>query len=190
MCVIDRYRSFLNKNTDFSEAKIKRICYAVESIINDLTKLILVLIIGYFTGHIRAFVAVLLTYTVLRPFLGGLHRETYWGCFFSTLCLLLLAMVVVLYTSFGGIYTVIYTGFLSSAGIYLGPVGSPKKKQIVLESRNRKKAISVVIHIVILLMYILIRREEIRDGLLAGLWLTHGQIIYLSIKKQKGEKRK
>ena len=30
--------------------------------------------------------------------------------------------------------------------------------------------------------------EEIRDGILAGLWLVHGQIIYLTIKN--GDKSK
>ena len=183
MYAIKRYKEFLIKKTGFSTAKINRICYAAESIINDISKLMLLLIIGFVTGKIELFVSVLLTYTVLRPLLGGMHKESYWGCFFSTGSLILLAMAIILFTPFGGWYTVIYTGFICSIGISLGPVGSSKKKKITQESRNRKRAI--VIHIVIVILYILSGEEEIRNGLLAGLWLEHGQIIILSIKNKK-----
>ena len=71
MYATERYRSFLRERSTFSEGKINRICYAVESIINDITKMIMLIVIGWCTGKIGLFISILMTYTVLRPFLGG-----------------------------------------------------------------------------------------------------------------------
>ena len=90
MYLLKRYRAYLKHSSSFSEGKINRICYAAESIINDLSKLLMLIVIGWCTGKIGLFMSILLTYTLLRPFLGGVHQDTYWKCFFSTLGFLLL----------------------------------------------------------------------------------------------------
>lgn len=189
MFAIKRYKEFLIKKTAFSTAKVNRICYAAESIINDATKLFLLITIGFCIRKIDLFVSILLTYTILRPFLGGMHKETYWGCFFSMLGLLLMATSIVLFTPFGGNYTVIYTCFLCIIGINVGPVCSPKRRKMTEEGRKQKKRIAMVIHIAIALLYILCREEVIRDGFLAGLWLVHSQVIIQTIMNQKGERK-
>ena len=37
MLVVEEYRTFLKKKSDFTEEKINRICYTTESLLNDLT---------------------------------------------------------------------------------------------------------------------------------------------------------
>ena len=49
-------------------------------------------------------------------------------------------------------------------------------------TRQRKRKMAAGIHIALLVIIILCKKEEMRDGILAGLWLVHGQIIYLTIK--------
>ena len=95
-------------------------------------------------------------------------------------------MSIVLFTAFGGVYTVIYSMFLCAVGITTGPVDSPRKRKIRAADRKQNQMIALIIHIGIGVLYMLCRKEEIRDGLLAGLWLEHGQIIYLSFKTKKG----
>lgn len=76
MFVVEEYRVFLENKTGFSKRKINRICYAAESLLNDFTKLLLMLIVGLCTGKVLLFVSIFLPYSVLRPFLGGLHSNS------------------------------------------------------------------------------------------------------------------
>ncbi len=50
MYVIEKYRAYLKTKSDFSDFKIERICYAAESIFNDVTKIVMLFLIGYFIG--------------------------------------------------------------------------------------------------------------------------------------------
>ncbi len=184
----EEYRSFLKEKSSFSEAKINRICYTVESILNDITKLGMLIGFGSLMGKVELTASLILTYVSLRAVLGGAHMKTYWGCFFSMLYLLISAMIVCQYSTFGGAYTVVYTLFLSMIGIRLGPISSPRKKKMDESTRQRKRKIAAGIHIALLVIIMLCKKEEMRDGILAGLWLVHGQIIYLTIKN--GDKTK
>lgn len=190
MCLIERYRAYLKHRSNFSEGKINRICYSAESIINDLSKVLILILIGWCIGKRSLFTSILFTYTLLRPFLGGVHKDTYWKCFFSTLGFLLLGTFIVMFTSFGGVYTAIYTIFICAIGIATGPVPSPKKKRIKQSEKKKNQIIALIVHVGIGVIYLACGKEEIQDGLLAGLWLAHGQIIYLSIQNKKGEKEK
>ena len=184
MFVIEEYRVFLENKTGFSKGKINRICYAAESLLNDFTKLLLMLIVGLCTGKVLLFVSIFLPYSVLRPFLGGLHSNSYWKCLFSAVALQLVAMSIVLFTSFGGPYTIIYAIFICIIGISNGPVSSPKKKRLNKKNKEKKKRIAMIIHIAIAVLYFVCGIEEVRNGLLAGLYLVHGQIIYLLGKEK------
>ena len=184
----ERYRSFLKEKSRFSDEKINRICYAVESILNDITKIGMLIGIGSLMGKVELAASLILTYVSLRVVLGGAHMKTYWGCFLSMLYQLIIAMIICLYFPFGGTYTIIYTFFLSMIGIRLGPIRSPRKKKMDESTRQRKRKMAAGIHIALLVIIILCKKEEIRDGILAGLWLVHGQIIYLTIKN--GDKSK
>ena len=100
----EEYRSCLKEKSSFSEAKINRICYTVESILNDITKLGMLIGFGSLMGKVELTASLILTYVSLRAVLGGAHMKTYWGCFFSMLYQLISAMIVCQYSTFGGAY--------------------------------------------------------------------------------------
>ena len=77
-------------------------------------------------------------------------------------------------------FGIVLTFFICAIGLTSGPIESAKKKRLNEESRKQKRKVALIIHMVIAVVYMLVQMEEIRKGILAGLFLEHSQIIYLS----------
>ena len=83
MSIIDKYVGVLESSRRFNEEQLSRIQYAAESIFNDITKILIYIFLSVIFRKTAFVVGFLLSMLSLRPVLGGIHRRTYWGCFFT-----------------------------------------------------------------------------------------------------------
>ncbi len=158
---------------------------------NDFSKILLYLLIGWMVNKVYLVLGFLTVMITLRPVIGGLHRKTYWGCFFYTLVMLVIAFLISKLSVIYLVYVEYFSLAICLAGTVLSPVVSPKKRPQSKAERVRKRIIALFIQSLLLILYMINRREVYGDGLLAGLIIEHGQITYISLyqhsKSYKGE---
>lgn len=75
--IADYYR----KNRLLDEETIQKMEYTIKAIFNELSKLIIFIILFSLLGKQISFLLCYLAFVSLRIFAGGLHCKTYWGCF-------------------------------------------------------------------------------------------------------------
>lgn len=122
---------------NFSQDEGAVIKYMLVTQISETEKIILLFLIFLVLGQSQNFLWVCLATLLTHPFTGGLHRETFWGCFFQSLLFFTEAIVLghLINLPVFSIPVII----LFSLIIYLlyVPTTSEKRGSYGKESRNR-----------------------------------------------------
>ncbi|MDP4179932.1 MAG: accessory gene regulator B family protein [Bacillota bacterium] len=84
----------LAQNIFIEEEEIEIIEYGFHLIISETSKLLLTLIIMNSIGFLYYSIFVIVTFGVLRNFLGGVHAKTHIGCFISYLSTIFLIVLL------------------------------------------------------------------------------------------------
>ena len=125
----------------------------------------------------------------LRPALGGIHCRTYWGCFFYSLGMMGIGLLInQIVRDYNGLNEAVAIG-MCIIGTITGPVISKYKRTQTEEDKKRKRIAAVCIQALLLVIYMIFRKGEFGIGLLIGLIMEHGQIIYLDIKSKVRRKQ-
>lgn len=72
--------ALVGRDYDIADIQCAKVCYAVESILGDLQKNIVLACVFGLLGRIREFLFCFLTVNLVRRFLGGIHMNTDIGC--------------------------------------------------------------------------------------------------------------
>ena len=120
---------FLKASNRFTEEQLSRIHYAAASIANDVTKIILYLFLGYICHKTRFVLGFLVAMLALRPLIGGIHCQTYWGCFLFSLGLIIVGLVINENGKDHIVLIEILNTMLFFQAIKLGPAVSPVKRK-------------------------------------------------------------
>ena len=78
---------------DVADIHCAKICYAVESLVGDLQKNLLLFFVFAISGFFREFLFCFLTVNLVRRFLGGIHMKTNIGCTVVSISVYVLAVV-------------------------------------------------------------------------------------------------
>lgn len=73
-------RYLVGRDYDGSDMQCAKVCYAVESVVGDLQKDLILLVIFSVTGLFQEFLFCFLTVNLVRRYLGGIHMKTNVGC--------------------------------------------------------------------------------------------------------------
>lgn len=73
-------RYLVGRDYDGSDMQCAKVCYAVESVVGDLQKDLILLVIFSVTGVFQEFLFCFLTVNLVRRYLGGIHMRTNIGC--------------------------------------------------------------------------------------------------------------
>lgn len=104
--------------------------YAIEVILSESTKLVLLLMLFGIVHRLEPFLISLAFFMSFRFFSGGFHFESYWGCFFGSVALfsgIIGIQSILMSVSFSPEYI---KGFLIGSGLLvtvLSPVPSQKR---------------------------------------------------------------
>ena len=73
-------RYLVGRDYDVADMQCAKVCYAVESIVGDLQKDLVLFVIFSVSGFFREFLFCFVTVNLVRRFLGGIHMKTNIGC--------------------------------------------------------------------------------------------------------------
>lgn len=75
--IADYYR----KKELLDETTIQKMEYTLEAVYNELSKLVIFMLLFSLVGKFTVFLLCYIAFVSLRIFAGGIHCKTYWGCF-------------------------------------------------------------------------------------------------------------
>ena len=82
----------LTDSKKYTRYQVQKIMYVIKTLSADISKVILLGII--FRNHFLSYIVAMTVLFLLRSFSGGIHNNTYIGCFMSTLIYFLLSIII------------------------------------------------------------------------------------------------
>jgi len=82
----------LTESKKYTRYQVQKMMYVIKTLSADISKIIILGII--FRNHLGAFIAAMTLLFLLRSFSGGIHNNTYLGCFMTSLTYLYLSIIV------------------------------------------------------------------------------------------------
>lgn len=83
------YVNMVKERNDYNVMQCEKMSYALTVILSEMEKLLALLIIAVFLDATSVFLLSVMVVISLRITMGGMHRKTFWGCFFFSLCFFL-----------------------------------------------------------------------------------------------------
>lgn len=136
-------------NPQFTNLQLKKMEYGLLCFFDEVTKFILyIILLGFFSLQ-QYFILVCLFFCPIRLFSGGFHCKTYWGCFFFSLTVLSIPIVIGRYFSFNNTILVILLIISFLLILIFSPVDNINKRIKSMERRNKLKIISILITLIL-----------------------------------------
>lgn len=181
-------------NPGMTEAQLRTRRFGLESLLYELSKTIIYIILFSILGHTAPYLVSFLVYGSIRSFSGGYHANSYWSCFFVSLIGFIFTIGSGLYLEISNIACVILLVVSALIDLVLAPVPHPNKPNMDPVKRKRFKLISFIVMLVFGgIAFILPYQYKITvvaSILLAaimqplGLWLNKTKTIHKNVEVQ------
>ena len=168
----------LNNKVELSEVEKEKISYSLTAIFNDLSKLLILLIIFSFLGLFYNFLMISIFSIALRVTIGGFHFRKYWSCLLFTFAYYLIIISINKFILNDMILIIIYI-VAAFCIIWLAPMTSLERAAIRKTSIGTYKFIAFMILSLYFLIYI-IKKDSISQ---LSLLTSIAQSIQLLIMK-------
>ncbi len=183
--VINGLMSYIKKNTNYNETKLKEIKYGLEGIYLVISKMIIILSISLILGIFKEMLIFLITYNIIRLPSFGLHATKSYICLISSIIIFIGAPYIC-----NIIYIPIFIKSITcSICIWLMFKNSPadtKKRPIVNKKRREiYKTISVILVILYSFIIILTDNNFISNCCLFSIIIQNFMIAPLAYKLLK-----
>ena len=183
--LMNKFLLALNRRKKFTDSEMEKIVYSWNSIKNDLSKLMIMVGIAILFGIGKVFTFVLLSYTAIRIYNGGLHENSYWKCFFATGAWLFSGTGIALVLRLSQVICVITCVCLLFI-IFVGPIQSKRKRKLTNGDVHKRKLYTMTTGLgLVVLSYALPLTEACRLGLHCGIWMETIQIAILFLYRRK-----
>lgn len=178
---IVRILNYIRKETDRSEDDIDTIRFSLEAILWELEKIIYMFLVFLIFGLHWHFLATLIVLMSIRPFTGGFHSSTQWGCLFWTLSGFAVAFFVLPPIIPISDITVILVGLFSVvATLIAAPVRSLQMEEIADKSKDKHKKYQAVI--ITIFWFVIIFVSQSYFLAVAAMWVIFLQNLQLLIE--------
>lgn len=183
--------SIYRESDIFDEDQIQRINYAVKSIANDISKLMILLGVAVLADMVVLFLMILIPFVTVRTFSGGIHMKTYWGCLGLTASFIFGSMLCAFYGKEHVEIILLFT-MISFAGYsYIGPKVSSQKKKLTVKRKKCFKGTSILLEVIYCLIVILfIQNPLYQAGICIALLINNLQVLILHGMERRGKMRK
>lgn len=132
-----KYVTLAEQYGNYSYEQCEKMKYALKVMLNEGEKVLLLCIIFAMLGECKAFLFSLCVVLSIRVTMGGMHRRTFWGCFFFSFGFFLSVIIMGRYFSISkGILVGLYILYV----IYIllrAPI--PSKVRPIASEKRRKK---------------------------------------------------
>ena len=160
----------------------KRLRYGLEGFYNTYTKFMVMLILSIILGIWREYLLLILVYSSLRLYGFGIHMETTFQCWVTTVPLYIGSCLVIKYFNFPLQISLLLwlCGFISF--LIFAPADTPKRPLIHKEKRVRAKVLSIIILLTYFLIFNAVESQMIKEVILLGVILESASINPLIYK--------
>ena len=137
-----RMTEFLSTRVDLTADEQVIIIYQLRVILSDISMFSFLLFLSFLLGKWTEFLISLIAMLITRTHIGGIHRETYWGCCAHTLLFftaVILLADILSKTCFWGIYVVFVI-----VDIVFAPCPSLERGRFGVNARKRMKLLAVI----------------------------------------------
>lgn len=117
----------VGRDYDIADIQCAKVCYAVESILGDLQKNIVLACIFGLLGKIQEFLFCFLTVNLVRRFLGGIHMNTDIGCTLVSISVYVVAVAGGACLPLSWIWSVCLMVCTTALMITVAPLPSPNR---------------------------------------------------------------
>jgi accessory gene regulator B len=185
---MDSIVSYFEKEFELSEIDKAKLKYSLDVLFTDISKLLILLIIFSIFGKTEEFIFSVLALLTIRPFTGGLHFNTYLGCFLFTT--LFFSSVIVLHSIVPlNNFLVFFFAFSFITMLCVAPIAHKNRPGYSKDKNNQFKILGLVVISIHFLSYLLAIKNPYLN---ISIWVITLQSIQLLIRKgvDMYEKRK
>ena len=160
----------------------KRLRYGLEGFYNTYTKFMVMLILSIILGIWREYLLLILVYSSLRLYGFGIHMETTFQFWVTTVPLYIGCCLIIKYFNFPLQISLLLwlCGFISF--LIFAPADTPKRPLIHKEKRVRAKVLSLIILLTYFLIFNVVESQMIKEVILLGVILESVSINPLIYK--------
>ena len=160
----------------------KRLRYGLEGFYNTYTKFMVMLILSIILGLWREYLLLILVYSSLRLYGFGIHMETTFQCWVTTVPLYIGSCLIIKHFNFPLQISLLLwlCGFISF--LIFAPADTPKRPLIHKEKRVRAKVLSIIILLTYFLIFNAVESQMIKEVILLGVILESASINPLIYK--------
>lgn len=178
-------KQFYRIRVEYTKEEQEKIEYAKRSIWNEVTKIIIMSVLFAFLGLYKEYIALLVSFLMLRIWIGGIHRETYLSCLLESFCWLLFGILIAKYLC--AITHPVVVGVLTIALLCCQqPVQSSKRKTMTKSISSQRKLIGILIAIVcVLISCISSISAEIRMIMICGQLIETLQVTIKNLERRE-----
>lgn len=144
--------NFIKKNTNHTDYELLEIKYGIEGLYLTISKVIIILLLGYIFGYLKTIILTLLFFNILRFFAFGLHAKKSWQCLIISISQFNVLPYIFLHISINK-YLIIFISIIAIVSFIMFAPSDTEKRPLT----NRKKRIirkigSVIVGIVFFIL--------------------------------------
>ena len=167
----------------YDETEMDLLEYSYKSIRNDLVKLFLLTGIATLTGVLKEFLVTLFTISSIRVFIGGIHKNSFWGCFIFSFIYISLSMGVALLCQKHTVYLFAIMVITMFVPLNVSPVSSNKKKLLDEQRKALRKKHGLTCEIFFIVVAIALRNPLYRACIYSGVINSNLQLLYIKMRR-------
>lgn len=175
-----RFSDYLAANVSLSETDQIKIRYTFQMIFGDLTKLLILMAFFQVTGKLLPFLLAFLALQWIRPFTGGIHLKTYWGCLVFSIVAFSIAIFLKESIPMGPAFHCLVLGTCMVAIHVIGPQPGKGRPNYSIEQINRFKRLSLWFLISHIVLVMTMKNNPYSD---IATWVVLIQTLQLLFKK-------
>ena len=180
--IINTCMNYIQKNTNYTDVKLKEIKYGLEGIYLMISKLIIISCLSIILGVLKEMILYMFIYNIIRMPSFGLHATKSWICLLSSTILFVGIPYLCIYLSIP-IYIKIIIGILGICLMFKNAPADTKKKPIINKKRRKiYKCISTLLAIIFCCLSIVIKNEFLSNCFTFALIMQNCMISPITYK--------
>lgn len=176
---MDKIANYFEKEFNLSVIDKSKLKYSLEVLINEISKLLILLILFSVAGKTKEFIYSLLALITIRPFAGGLHFKSYAGCLVFSGIFFASSMFLNNNIYLASNIPIIFILLIATI-LFIAPITSENRPVYSKEKLLQFKLISLAIILIHFIAYTILNENSYLNN---SIWIFILQSIQLIIKK-------
>lgn len=155
MKTIEQYLTESNKYTRY---QVQKIIYVIKTLSADISKVIIMGI--FFHNHFLSYIIAMTVLFLLRSYSGGIHNNTYIGCFITSLTYMFLSIIMLPMVEISFTFKIVLLTACMVICEWIGPVTSKYRPPLSPAKISICKSITTTVIFSFILIANLLRKNK------------------------------